>query len=111
MPESVQSIVYKFAQTMKVLFGEHLNKVIVYGSYARGDYKKNSDVDIMILVDLSETEIRKFENRVYDVAFEIEMDTGVDISPVIKNKNQFEYWVDTLPYYKNVREEGVTINE
>lgn len=111
MPESVQSIVYKFAQTMKVLFGEHLNKVIVYGSYARGDYKKNSDVDIMILVDLSETEIKKFENRVYDVAFEIEMDTGVDISPVIKNKNQFEYWVDTLPYYKNVREEGVTINE
>ena len=65
----------------------------------------------MILVDLSETEIKKFENRVYDVAFEIEMDTGVDISPVIKNKNQFEYWVDTLPYYKNVREEGVTINE
>ena len=111
MPESVQSIVYKFAQTMKVLFGEHLNKVIVYGSYARGDYKKNSDVDIMILVDLSETEIKKFENRVYDVAFEIEMDTGVDISPVIKNKDQFEYWVDTLPYYKNVREEGVTINE
>ena len=111
MPESVQSIVYKFAQTMKVLFGEHLNKVIVYGSYARGDYKKNSDVDIMILVDLSETEIKKFENRVYDVAFEIEMDTGVDISPVIKNKNQFEYWVDTLPYYKYVREEGVTINE
>ena len=111
MPESVQSIVYKFAQTMKVLFGEHLNKVIVYGSYARGDYKKNSDVDIMILVDLSETEIKKFENRVYDVAFEIEMDTGVDISPVIKNKDQFEYWMDTLPYYKNVKEEGVTINE
>lgn len=111
MPESVQSIVYKFAQTMKVLFGEHLNKVIVYGSYARGDYKKNSDVDIMILVDLPEAEIKKIENRVYDVAFEIEMDTGVDISPVIKNKDQFEYWVDTLPYYRNVREEGVTINE
>ena len=111
MPESVQSIVYKFAQTMKVLFGGHLNKVIVYGSYARGDYKKNSNVDIMILVDLSETEIKKFENRVYDVAFEIEMDTGVDISPVIKNKDQFEYWMDTLPYYKNVKEEGVTINE
>ena len=111
MPESVQSIVYKFAQTMKVLFGEHLNKVIVYGSYARGDYKKNSDVDIMILVDLPEVEIKKIENRVYDVAFEIEMDTGVDISPVIKNKDQFEYWADTLPYYRNVREEGVTINE
>lgn len=111
MPKSVQSIVYKFAQTMKVLFGSKLNKIIVYGSYARGDYGKNSDVDIMILVDLPEAEIKKFENRVYDVAFEIEMDTGVNISPVIKNREQFEYWEDTLPYYKNVRKEGVTINE
>ena len=111
MPKSVQSIVYKFVQTMKVLFGSKLNKIIVYGSYARGDYGKNSDVDIMILVDLPEAEIKKFENRVYDVAFEIEMDTGVNISPVIKNREQFEYWEDTLPYYKNVRKEGVTINE
>ena len=111
MPKSVQSIVYKFAQTMKGLFGSKLNKIIVYGSYSRGDYGKNSDVDIMILVDLPEAEIKKFENRVYDVAFEIEMDTGVNISPVIKNREQFEYWEDTLPYYKNVRKEGVTINE
>jgi len=36
-----------------------LKKVIVYGSYARGDYQKNSDIDIMILVDADETEIKK----------------------------------------------------
>lgn len=28
--------------------------VILYGSYARGDYTSDSDVDIMILVNLSE---------------------------------------------------------
>ena len=111
MPITTRNLLDQYTEILQKIYGKHLKKVILYGSYARGDYKKNSDVDIMILVDLSETEIRKFENRVYDVAFEIEMDTGVDISPVIKNKNQFEYWVDTLPYYKNVREEGVTINE
>ena len=111
MPITTRNLLDQYTEILQKIYGKHLKKVILYGSYARGDYKKNSDVDIMILVDLSETEIKKFENRVYDVAFEIEMDTGVDISPVIKNKNQFEYWVDTLPYYKNVREEGVTINE
>ena len=63
-----------------------MEKVIVYGSYARGNYRKNSDVDVMILVDLPENEIKKMENTVYDVAFDIEMDTGVDISPVIKSR-------------------------
>ena len=86
-----------------------LYAIILYGSYARGDYNNNSDVDIMILVDLPETEIKKIENDVYDVAFEIEINTGINISPVIKNRAQFEYWVDTLPYYRNVRDEGITI--
>ena len=111
MPKRIEDIVYRFAQMMKLIFGSNLEKVIVYGSYARGNYRKNSDVDVMILVDLPENEIKKMENTVYDVAFDIEMETGVDISPVIKSRQQFEYWVDTLPYYRNVREEGVTVFE
>ena len=50
------------------------------------------------------------ENQVYDLAFDIEMDTGVDISPIIKNEEQYEYWLDTLPFYKNIHEEGVIVN-
>ncbi len=89
---------------------ERLSQIIVYGSYERGDYNDYSDVDVMILVKMSEAEIKKIENEIYDLAFEIEMNTGVDISPVIKNENQYEYWSDTLPYYKNIKREGVVIN-
>lgn len=110
MPEAIRNIVYQFSQQMRSIFGSHLAKVIVYGSYARGDYKDHSDVDVMILVDLSEDEIKKMENDVYDIAFEVEMDTGIDISPVIKSEAQYEYWADVLPYYRNVREEGVIVN-
>ena len=67
--------------------GSKLTKVIVYGSYARGDYNLSSDVDVMILVKMSDNEIKKIENQVYDLAFDIEMDTGVDISPIIKMKS------------------------
>ena len=94
----------------QTIMGSKLTKVIVYGSYARGDYNSSSDVDVMILVKMSDNEIKKIENQVYDLAFDIEMDTGVDISPIIKNEEQYEYWLDTLPFYKNIHEEGVIVN-
>ena len=111
MPENVNSIVYKFLQDLKRILGEKLAKVIVYGSYARGDYRDNSDVDIMILVKMTDEEIRTVKNDIYDLAFEVEMNTGIEISPVIKNEEQYEYWVDTLPFYRNVRDEGVVVSE
>ncbi len=110
MPEKVSKTIYQFSKQLKKIFGSHLSKVIIYGSYARGDYQDNSDVDVMVLVDLPEIEIRKMENDVYDIAFEIEMNTGIDISPIIKSKVQYEYWVDVLPFYRNVQEEGVVVS-
>ncbi len=92
------------------VMGSSLSKVILYGSYARGDNHDFSDVDLMILVKMSDSEIKRIENDVYDIAFEIEIETGIDISPIIKNEAQYEYWVDTLPFYRNVRDEGVVIN-
>ena len=67
-------------------------------------------MDVMILVDLPEREIKKLENDVYDIAFEIEMNTGIDISPVIKSQAQYEHWVNVVPFYRNVREEGVVVS-
>ena len=111
MPEDIRSIVYRFSLQLKQLLGNRLSKIILYGSYARGDYQESSDVDVMILVKMSDKEIKRIENDIYDMAFDIEIETGIDISPIIKNENQYEYWVDTLPFYRNVRDEGVVINE
>lgn len=110
MPDRIHNIIYQFSQQLKDIMGSKLTKVIVYGSYARGDYNSSSDVDVMILVKMSDNEIKKIENQVYDLAFDIEMDTGVDISPIIKNEEQYEYWLDTLPFYKNIHEERVIVN-
>lgn len=110
MPVTIQKLVYEFASDMKQLFKEQLNSVIVYGSYARGDYTNDSDIDIMILVDNSEDEIRNYTDRVADQAFEYLMKYGIQISPVIKNEHHFKYWMDNLPYYRNIRDEGVIVH-
>ena len=109
MNYAIGEILKDFTKRIEEYFGESLIKVLLYGSYARGDNKENSDIDIMILTTLSDKEITEIENDIYDVAFEIEINTGINISPIIKNRAQFEYWVDTLPYYRNVRDEGITI--
>ena len=87
MPDRIHNIIYQFSQQLKDIMESKLTKVIVYGSYARSDYNSSSDVDVMILVKMSDNEIKKIENQVYDLAFDIEMDTGVDISPIIKMKS------------------------
>lgn len=110
MPETVHNIVYKFAQQIRGIYGDSLKRVVVYGSYARGDYQKNSDIDIMILVDASDDEIKKKFNSVCDLAFDYELEYGVVISPLVKNEVHFMKWSETLPFYRNVKQEGVTIN-
>lgn len=83
----------------------------MYGSYARGDHRENSDVDLMILVETPEDRISIFADRVSDRAFDYLIKYGINISPVIKNEEHFNYWVENLPYYRNVRDEGIVINE
>ena len=104
MPENIRNIIYRFSQELRRILGDKLTKIIVYGSYARGDFRENSDIDIMILVKMSDEEIRLVKN-------DIEINTGIEFSPIIKNEDQYEYWIDTLPFYRNVRDEGVVIDE
>ena len=107
---NIMEIMQQFASSVGKLLGNTLDSVIVYGSYARGDYSEFSDIDVMILVTLTEEKIKKISDEISDMAFEYLMKFGVDISPVITNIDHFNYWVDNLPYYRNVRDEGVRLS-
>ena len=107
---TTRELVSQYVEVLCKIYGKHLKTVILYGSYARGDYTENSDIDIMVLTTLTDAEIEKIEAQIYDVAFDFLMDYGVDISVVIKNENQFNYWLGALPFYDNVQREGVVLN-
>lgn len=75
----------EFTKEIIALLGNNLSEMLLYGSYARGDQTENSDIDIMILVTLSDDEIRRIRDRVSDYAFELLLKYKIDISPTIKN--------------------------
>ncbi len=110
MPTRISDIMEDFARNVRKILGKSLDSIIVYGSYARGDYSEFSDIDVMILVSFENEEINKISDKISDLAFDFMMNYGVDISPVIVNIDHFNYWVDNLPYYRNVRDEGVKLS-
>ena len=63
----------------------------------------------MIIKTLTDEEFKKTEPMLFDLAFDFQMDYGGDISVVVKNKDQFEYWLGALPFYNNVKKEGIVL--
>jgi len=77
----------------------------LYGSYARGDYRSDSDVDIMLVSPLNEEEIRKRRRAVSNIVGELCLDHDVTISVALRSHSQFR--PQSLPYYQNVVREGI----
>ena len=63
MPVTIQSLLNQYIEALTKIYGTHLKSVILYGSYARGDYTRDSDIDIMILLDLTDIEIKRFRHE------------------------------------------------
>ena len=110
IPNKVEKAINEFVIAINNILNDNRNKIILYGSYARGDYKKNSDIDIIILTNLSEKQIVNIRTKIWDIAYDIGLKYDIIISALIKNINEFNYWSDTLPFYMNVNREGVILN-
>ena len=113
LPKKVEKAIQEFIAEVNKSLGNRIRKIILYGSYARGEYEENSDIDIMVLTDLSDEEIIKYRDKILDIAFDIEVDNNFDImlSPLLKNIDKFNYWLEVLPFYMNVQREGVVLSE
>lgn len=110
VPNNIEKAINEFLEKINKILENNVKKVILYGSYARGDYEKNSDLDIMILTDLSDEEIVNIRTQIWDIAYDIGLKNDIIISSLIKNINDYNYWLDTLPFYMNVQKEGVILN-
>ncbi|MCI9247213.1 MAG: nucleotidyltransferase domain-containing protein [Clostridia bacterium] len=113
IPNEISNIIEQFVKGVNEILGNRVKKIILYGSYARGDFNESSDIDIMILTDLTDDEIIEYREKVWDYAYDLEFENNFDIqlSPLVKNIDKFNYWLEALPFYMNVQKEGVVLSE
>ncbi len=109
MPQTMQSLMQQYIFEIKKIYGSHLQKVILYGSYARGDFRADSDVDIMILLDLTDVESKAYSQKLSYMTYDFNLDYDLDIKPIVKNEDFFRKWVVNYPFYANIHKEGVVL--
>lgn len=109
MSEVLNNLLKQYVEDVHYLYGDKLCGVILYGSYARGDFRPDSDIDIMILVDLPDEEIRTKGRSLSDMTFDYNFDNDLEIMPIVKNREHFNKWLRAYPFYNNVKREGVEL--
>ena len=105
----LENILRSFTSESRALFGDKLKDVILYGSYARGDYDDESDIDVLLLVEIAKDELHKYRRPIAQIANNADWEHVTLLSPVVKNYQEFLQYKEVMPFYKNVDREGVRL--
>jgi predicted nucleotidyltransferase len=106
MDERITQLVNQVKNHLITTCGEKIREVILYGSHVRGEPTKDSDIDILVLIDDS---IVPFEVRrsLSDLLFDILLEKGELISVVALPEDFFENY--NYPFMLNVKKEGIRV--
>ena len=105
-PKLMKALI-RMSKDLKDVYGEYLVKIVLYGSYARGEQTAESDVDIAVILKDGNTE--KMHEEMTDIVVDYELDQGVTLSVIQIESEQFREWNKTLPFYQNIDQEGIVL--
>lgn len=107
--QELQTVLKKLTRNLIEIYGNKLKSVILFGSVARGTATKESDIDIMVLVDMDINELKQYEDKLTDVSTDYALEYLNVFSIIDVCYEEFNQWKNVLPFYKNVDTEGVII--
>ncbi len=107
--EKIRVVAEKFAEEAKKVYGTKLHGIILYGSCARGDFEVDSDIDILILLDVPSDEINRERKLMVDMSDKLDLDYDVVLAPVFQSYQLYEKYLAVSAFYQNIQKEGVKI--
>ena len=97
----------KLAREVRKRLTEELGqpvRVIMFGSQARGDATKESDIDLLVILPSIDARTTRLAS---DIAWEVGFDAGRVISMIPDTEEQMRRFA-FLPFYRNIKREGIT---
>ncbi len=105
--EKEKSALKKFKAAVEKAMAGNLVEVKLFGSRARGDARKDSDIDVLVITATGDWHM---SDLVYGVATDILLEDEVCISPKVINKENYDHLRKMgTPFIRNVIREGITI--
>ncbi len=105
----LQTVLRELKKASQQLYGDKLNRIILYGSYARGDNTEESDIDIMIVLNCDAEEIKRLRHMTAEMVSDISLEQEVFLSVLLRDRKHFEDNLDFLPFYQNITREGIAV--
>jgi predicted nucleotidyltransferase len=105
----LNAITQKIVNEIKINLSDKLDKVILFGSYARGDFDDESDIDIMVLAKVSSEDANRLNTELGKIANRIGLENDILVSLLVKDCKTFYRYLPADPFYQNVMREGVQL--
>ena len=105
-PKLMRSLM-KMSDQLHEVYGSALDRIVLYGSYARGEETAESDVDIALILIAPDTE--KQHEKMQSIVVDHELEQEVTLSVISIEEENLRQWKDTLPFYRNLEKEGILL--
>lgn len=106
MKNKVKQLVKQIKKCLIKKYGEKIKQVLIYGSYARGEFTKDSDIDVLVVIDDSLNPFEVMEN-LDDILFDILLHKKELISVIPVSETIFKNYKS--PFILNVKEDGIIV--
>ena len=102
--ENLQEVFEKMIPGFQMIFGNVLERIILYGSVARGTQTAESDIAVIV---------RKYtedmHDKMIDLTVDLELEYNKVLSVLLIDYDNFREWEDVLPFYKNMKKDGIML--
>ncbi|WP_298269071.1 nucleotidyltransferase domain-containing protein [Geobacter sp.] len=105
-PDKIDQLLAETRSELQRIYGPRLKEIILFGSYARGDFTDDSDVDIIIVLDTLQdivTERERYLTAISDIS--LKYDTVVSVIPY----EATAFHTRRSPLLLNIRHEGMAL--
>ncbi len=100
------NLLHVLRDSFQKIFGEQFERMILYGSRARGDHRADSDVDVLVVLK-GEVEYQVALMKTSELIARLSLENDVLISRTFMSDKQFH--ASKSPLLLNVRREGVPV--
>ena len=95
-----------FTERASNILKNHIKKIIMYGSCARGDFDNDSDVDIAILTDIDRITVKRYDSELMDAVTDIAMHSEAIVEYICLPIDEYNEKKGWYGYFKNIETEG-----
>jgi predicted nucleotidyltransferase len=103
----INQLISRINSELKKKFKGKLDKIILFGSYARGEYDNESDIDLLVLID--DEEPKKYNDEIVDFEVDLTIKYGVLPSIILRNTGYYNENKEIIPFFRDVEKEGVEL--